>query len=83
MIPTLPSSSYGPKPTLIQFPTQTTQQYEVQRQPEPVQQFPIPQQEQPQQQYQFPVPQVKPQVWPQQFPRQQDIRPIPQHTSGY
>jgi len=95
MIPT--PSSYGTKIPTIQFPaqeqilltrpqqpkstynTEAPQQYEVQQQPET---FTIPQQEQPQQQYQFQIPQVKPQAWPQQFPRQQDIRPV-QHTSGY
>ena len=70
--------------------TYQPEQYQVQQQeqvqlPQPEER---PQQYQNTQQYQFPqqtfqVPQIKPQTWTQPITRQQDIRPVVQHTSGY
>lgn len=79
-----------------QYQAQQSQQYQVQQpqqqeQTIPQVQLPLPEerpQQQYQQQFQFPqqtfqVPQVKPTTWTQPISRQQDIRPVVQHTSGY
>jgi len=75
-------------PEKIQL-TESKQDYQVPQQEQEQTQFQVPKQHyQNTQQFQFPqqqfqIPQQKPQVWPQQISRQQDIRPVPQQSNGY
>lgn len=76
------------RPQQQKFPFPQTQEIQLpqQEQEEKIEQFPVQQQQQfqiPQQQFQQLPLQPKPTTWTQPITRQQDIRPVPQHTSGY